>query len=333
MQAEISCPEYKNIKGCTDEKLLAECAQGKRFALEEFFTRFNGRIARAIKKTLFDNGSDHLASSDAFHEVSSRVIDKLLDKNIFSECRNPANPSYWLESISRNESISWLREKGLLKNLPKQPIDEPAASINQPIAGTIGATLGEMLPGPGAKAAGEPEKQCSSDDVLAALSKIPDERNRWVCRLWALELAPLSKQEMRDLAGYAGIALEDVQGRVAQMMENLARKKADQDRDDIISLRLWHRLRKLENELYDQFCRPSAVREQELQSEITKLSDRYEKKRKIVTAHIRPSNSDITFCVGIPKGKAAQISNIFARNRRIFSPLIRGKIGRSREDI
>ena len=322
MHNGTSCREYKSIRESTNAELLAECALESRPALEEFFIRFNVHITSAIKKALFNHASEHLACSDAFHAVSSRVIDKLLYQNKLAECEKPDSICHWLETLCRNEVISWLREKGLLKNLPKQPIEDPGASIHQPLSGTSDEVLGDILQGRVVMPGDEPEKQLSPDDVLAALIKIPDARNRWVCRLWIMGIATLSAQEMRDLADYAGIALADLQSRVAHMMRKLAGKKTAQEHAEIISLRLWHRLRRHENEQYNQYCRPSAAREQELRREITKLSNRYEKKRKIVEAHIRPSNIDIAACIGMPTDKAAQISNIFARNADVFSALM-----------
>lgn len=291
------------LLGSSDQEVVSLCIKGRQEAWEEFYTRFAPDIRRAIEHTLFfssDLDSFDWKFEESVWDINENIVRKFCEDGFLSKCVDPSGIRQWLKTVATNQARDWLKERGRLKNLPKQQTEEGMRSLEEPLYEDSEITLGETI-------SDETDVDRALRRYLASvldeIDRLDNKRDFWIVRLSLVAALPLTREEAGDLATFSPLAAETVRETLERIISSAEERDAKRAADLGRGVLLWHQLRRLESELRMSLrdTSPEGVRKcEELRGNI----DRKQKRRELMLAAgkkiPRPSNREIAGLVGIP---------------------------------
>lgn len=290
------------LSGSSDQEVTGLCLEGRRDAWEEFYARFAPDIRRAIEHTLLfssDLDSFDWKFEESSWDINENIVRKLCEDGFLSKCSDPSGIRQWLKTVAANQTRDWLKERGRLKNLPKQQTEQGMRSLDEPLYEDSEITLGETISN---ETDNDRALRRYLGGVLDEIDRLHNRRDFWIVRLSLVAAMPLRPEEAADLAAFTTHPEETVrellEGIVASVEERDAKRSTDLGR----GVFLWHQLRRLEGELRAALRDSSTegVRKcEELRENIARKTKRREQMLAAGKKIPRPSNREIAALVGI----------------------------------
>jgi hypothetical protein len=308
-----------------DNELVSLCLENQRPAWEEFFRRYISLIKQAIKSKLRDHGYGQVSDDqDILWDIHGKIVEKLYGRGLLRQCVNIEGIRPWLKSVAQNQTTDWVIEQGRKKRLPQRQAESSTVSLSEPIKGTSGLTLGDMMS----------EHDESDDDlkvyvesVLDRIGKAGEDRKLWVLRLSIISQLPLTAEDIARLSRFSGHNESEVRSRIAFMMQQVEVKEEKRIAAMGKAILLWHEIRRLEARLINENrSSPDTAEAERIMLEIQGEMGQREKMLNDGKRLIRPANRDIAALVGLPENQAEQVSTILIRAREILRTTMEGQL-------
>ena len=313
-----------------DTDLIPLCLQHQRSAWEEFLKRFSPLIKKSIRRTFIKCGVRDLAENiDNILDIHADLVEKLYAKGALNKCPDLSGLRAWLNRITINQTIEWLRERGRIKHLPLLKEEQLMRSLSTPLGEDQGFTLQDVIEDDDADLFAQLEQVASqlyAESVIEQISTINNITHRWILRLHILGQLALSDAELKNLQSISPFQLNELQERICALEVSLAEKEQDRQDDLGKSILYWHQLRNLEIKIarldrdtfYDHKREIDAFK-----LEWAELENRKNKLLSNCRSLPKPSNKEIAELVGIPEDNCGNVSNYLVRAREALSNKMR----------
>jgi DNA-directed RNA polymerase specialized sigma24 family protein len=319
----------KHVGELNKAELVEKCLENSREAWEEFFRRYIFLIKDTVKRNLDGTIGSNI---DTIEEITFRVFKKLYKKGILWTCKNPYGIESWLVTISRNQTIDWLKEQKRIKRLPKNQSEESTILFSSPLNfNGSNKTIEDILyihqkDLPFEKNFIDEVDHDLLVEVFKKLQTVNNSKYKWVYRLSLLSCQKLSKVEFNELCEISPMSRVELIAHLEKMTLDIRKKEQKKKEDFGKSILYWHLLRRIENKLRALEISQSPRNKHEIEVLREKFRDKNSKREKLIVSvkkNSRPSNKDIAAVIGIEENKVHQVSNIIKRmNEKIFSNII-----------
>jgi len=319
-----------SLHSLPDIDLIPLCLLHQRNAWEEFFKRFSPLIKKSIRRTFIKYGVKDLAEDiDNILDIHADIVVKLYAKGALNKCHDLSGLRAWLNRITINQTIEWLRERGRIKHLPLLKEEQLMRSLSTPLGEDSDFSLQDIIEDDDAELFAQLEQisaQLYVECVIEQISTINNITHRWILRLNILGQLALSDAELESLLSISPFQLNELSERISALEVSLAVK--EQDRQDGLgkSVLYWHQLRNLEVKIArldrDTFS-DHKLEIDALKLEWTELENR--KKKLLSNCHSlpKPTNREIAEIVGIAEDNCGNVSNYLVRAREALSNKMR----------
>lgn len=290
------------LSGSSDQEVAGLCLEGRRDAWEEFYARFAPDIRRAIEHTLLfssDLDSFDWKFEESVWDINENIVRKFCEEGFLSKCSDPSGIRQWLKTVAANQARDWLKERGRLKNLPKQQTEQGMRSLDEPLYDDSETTLGETISD---ETDIDRTLRCYLGNVLDEIDRLDNRRDFWIMRLSLVAAMPLIPEETGELAAFSPLPEQTVREMLERVVASVEERDAKRSTDLGRGVLLWHQLRRLEGELRVALrdSSPEAVRKcEELRENIARKTKRREQMLTAGKKIPRPSNREIAALVGI----------------------------------
>ncbi|MGP8320874.1 MAG: RNA polymerase sigma factor [Methanosarcinaceae archaeon] len=304
-----------------DRPLVQYCLDNNRPAWEEFFRRFIPVIKHAIKNKLENSGyRNFYKNQEIVWDIHEIIVIKLYKKRALYKCKNPSGVSSWLWTLSRNQTIDWIKAQNRKKRLPEKQIEKSTLSLSDNLKGKENLIIEDTISNNH-----EDFNRSKQNDIksylktaLNEISEIKVEQKLWVFRLSFIFYLPFSEDEKEELANFNSFPISTLKNQLDEIMRIVERK--EEKRIEVMgkSVLLWYEIRRIEALLAEKEKDIKKINNQEiegLRAEIEKKSDKRNSLLEKGKSLCRPSNREIAQLVGLPEKKVSQISNILIRAR------------------
>jgi RNA polymerase sigma factor (sigma-70 family) len=319
-----------SLHNLPDIDLIPLCLLHQRNAWEEFFKRFSPLIKKSIRRTFIKCGVKDLAEDiDNILDIHADIVEKLYAKGALNKCPDLSGLRAWLNRITINQTIEWLRERGRIKHLPLLKEEQLMRSLSTRLGEDSDFSLQDIIEDDDADLFAQLEQiaaQLYVECVIEQISTINNITHRWILRLNILGQLALSDAELESLQSISPFQRNELSERISALEVSLADK--EQDRQDGLgkSVLYWHQLRNLEVKIArldrDTFS-DHKLEIDALKLEWTELENRKMKLLSNCHSLPKPTNREIAEIVGIPEDNCGNVSNYLVRAREALSNKMR----------
>ncbi|MDP1816327.1 MAG: hypothetical protein Q8K92_17885 [Leadbetterella sp.] len=319
---------YGGLHEMSNDELVSCCLDNYRPAWDEFFRRFIPCIKFSIRKTLEVAEHYVLACNiDIIWDIHEILVNKLYKHGVLAQCTDITGIKFWLITMAHNQTIDWLRARGRNKKLPERQSEAATGSLSDLVSAESEKTLADYVlvsidPSPrlsndSDELVSENEKTCKiADNIIEKIGEIVKPKKKWAMRLCLITYAPLSIDEVEELAHFSPLARGEVLGLLDSMMRAAQKKEQKKEEDKNKAILYLYEIQKIEILLAVK----EKAQQEEDQQEIIILHEKLQKKREKREKFLalskkisRPNNNDIARLIGLPDNKVGQITNIFNR--------------------
>ena len=319
-----------SLHNLPDVDLIPLCLQHQRSAWDVFFNRFSPLIKKSIRRTFIKCGVRDLAENiDNILDIHADIVEKLYAKGALNKCPDLSGLRAWLNRITINQTIEWLRERGRIKHLPQLKEEQLLRSLSTPLGEDQEFTLQDVIEDEDADLFAQQEQiaaQLYVECVIEQISTINNITHRWILRLNILGQLALSDAELENLQSISPFQLRELNERICALEASLAEK--EQSRQDGLgkSVLYWHQLRNLEVKIAmldrDTFS-DHKLEIDVLKQEWAELENRKNKLLSNCHSLPKPTNREIAELVGIPEDNCGNVSNYLVRARETLNNKMR----------
>lgn len=311
-----------SLHNLPDADLIPLCLLHQPSAWEEFFRRFSPLIKKSIRRTFIKYGVKDLAEDiDNILDIHADIVEKLYAKGALNKCPDLSGLRAWLNRITINQTIEWLKQRGRIKHLPLLKDEQLMRSLSTPLGEDQQFTLQDVIEDEEADFFAQLEQattQLYVECVVDQIAAIDNITHRWILRLHILGQFALSDAEVESLQSISPFQRVELNERISALESSLAEK--EQERQDNLgkSVLYWHQLRNLESRITRLDKDTFSDHRLEIDSLKLEWADIEARKKKVLAScHTlpKPSNKEIAELVGISEGKCGNVSNYLVRAR------------------
>jgi len=306
-------PSKESIRDIATKELVDLCINhGDRQTWDEFFRRYLPVIINTIKSTLRDKGQDRLASDrEVMSKIHEQIVIKLYTRDKLRNCKDVSGISYWLEELTKNQTIDWLLKRGRDKRLVKTIIDDTSISLQDDVKIHPPPDIPDLFPD-------ENETEDSIELLKGKISAIKNDKDRWIFRISVMYVLPLDDQELGLLAKFSKLSLDELKDAIAQIIADVQKKEEAKAKNAGDAIMLWYQIGRLQAMLYEEQKNTSEYNKEKirtLENKLRRKTQARENKLKTINKVSWPSGKQIAALLGFNLKQKGQISVRRGRSR------------------
>ncbi|RLB71314.1 MAG: hypothetical protein DRH04_02005 [Deltaproteobacteria bacterium] len=313
--------------------LIDDCIEGQPYAWDDFFTIFTVDIIRHIRNKFISlQRKDLAADPDVVDQVFQEVAKKLYADNCLADIKEVKKRGRigvilaWLKQTSQRKAQDFHDKQKTQKNLSTQLAGKRTTSLDEPLdKENPGTTKHDII-----KAAPEDhkeddnEKKVTIEQIFAEAWNILAPYEWWILRLKLIFASPLLPDEIKKLAGFTGLQVSLVEGKIDQLMDAMINKQEQKEKQlknidrllSVIHLNQYILLKKSEDDSLESHTK------QDIEAKITHAMDKVNCQQTAFKKPLLSANRDIAEILGAENAKhiAVQWHRLKNKLAKILTP-------------